>query len=111
MAAAAIATPSQLPIFPESTPDVSMRPSRDLQTSSEDPRSAQKTKASQGNPLSVQLTPKPPGPNQLYKQKNAKYGDWRDDLVRDGYVVVKAVIPKERALAYGDAVFDYLESL
>lgn len=111
MAAAAVATPSQLQIHHEITPEVRESPKLSLQGSYDDPRSAPKTKASDGYPLSVNLTPKPPGPNQLYKQKGTKYGDWRDDLVRDGYVVVKGVIPKERALAYGDAVFDYLESL
>lgn len=28
------------------------------------------------------------------------YGDFRDDLVRDGYCVVKGAIPKERAEGY-----------
>ena len=111
MAAAAIATPPQLPSFSEPTLEVNSPSIRDLHATYEDPRSAPKTKASQGYPLSAGLIPKAPGPNQLYKQKGVRYGDWRDDLVRDGFVVVKSVIPKERALAYGDGVFDYLESL
>jgi len=57
------------------------------------------------------IVPKPPGPNQLYKQKDAVYGDWRDDLARDGFVVVKGAIPRDRALAYGDAFMSYLENL
>ena len=57
------------------------------------------------------IVPKPPGPNQLYKQKDAVYGDWRDDLARDGYVVVKGAVPKDRALAYGDEFMSYLENL
>lgn len=28
------------------------------------------------------------------------YGDFRDDIVRDGYAVVKGVMPKERAEHY-----------
>lgn len=73
-----------------------------------DPTTAPKTKTC---PLPGNLTPKPAGPNQLYKKEGAVYGDFRDDLVRDGYAVVKGVIPRERALAYGDEFFDYLENL
>lgn len=38
------------------------------------------------------------------------FGDFRDDLFRDGYVVVKNVIPRERALAYQQKAFDWLKS-
>ncbi|ORY60383.1 hypothetical protein BCR35DRAFT_346935 [Leucosporidium creatinivorum] len=38
------------------------------------------------------------------------YGDWRDDLAQDGYVVVKAAIPRNRALQLRDAAFSWLES-
>ena len=37
-------------------------------------------------------------------------GDWRDDLARDGYVVVKNVIPKERAQEYQQKAFEWLKS-
>ena len=40
-----------------------------------------------------------------------KYGDWRDDLVRDGFAVIKGAIPKERAEKYADAMFGWLEGL
>lgn len=40
-----------------------------------------------------------------------KYGDWRDDLARDGYAVVKGAIPKERAERYADQMYTWLEGL
>ena len=39
------------------------------------------------------------------------YGDWRDDLVRDGYAVIKGAIPRERADKYADAMYSWLEGL
>lgn len=40
-----------------------------------------------------------------------KYGDWRDDLVRDGYAVIKQAIPRERADKYADKMYSWLEGL
>lgn len=42
---------------------------------------------------------------------DARYGDWRDDLLRDGYAVVKGAIPCERALEYADKMYSLAESL
>lgn len=42
---------------------------------------------------------------------DARYGDWRDDLLRDGYAVVKGAIPRERALEYADKMYSLAESL
>ena len=39
------------------------------------------------------------------------YGDWRDDLARDGYAVVKGAIPRDRADAYADSMYAWLEGL
>jgi hypothetical protein len=39
------------------------------------------------------------------------YGDFRDDLIRDGYAVVKGAIPRERADKYADAMYSWLEGL
>ena len=39
------------------------------------------------------------------------YGDWRDDLIRDGYAIVKGAIPRERADKYADAMYSWLEGL
>jgi hypothetical protein len=55
--------------------------------------------------------PKPSGPNKIFNQEGVTYGDWRDDLVRDGYVVVKGAVPKERIEKYGNDMMSYLENL
>ena len=39
------------------------------------------------------------------------YGDFRDDLVKDGFAIVKGAIPKERAAQYVDDMQTYLEEL
>src|SRR5262249_15128501 len=38
------------------------------------------------------------------------FNDWRDDLIRDGYAVVKGAVPKDRALSYSDRMYSLLES-
>lgn len=40
-----------------------------------------------------------------------KYGDFRDDLIRDGFAVIKGAIPRERADAYAAELYDFLEDL
>jgi hypothetical protein len=42
---------------------------------------------------------------------DTKFGDWRDDLARDGYAVIKGAIPRERADKYADQMFTWLEGL
>ncbi|KAJ4298140.1 hypothetical protein N0V90_006039 [Kalmusia sp. IMI 367209] len=37
-------------------------------------------------------------------------GDWRDELFRDGYVVVKGVLSDQKAQSYVDGMFQWLES-
>lgn len=39
------------------------------------------------------------------------FGDFRDDLTRDGFAIVKGAIPKERALKYADEMYSWLEGL
>ena len=39
------------------------------------------------------------------------FGDWRDDLSRDGYAVIKGAIPRDRALKYSDTFYRYIEDL
>ena len=39
------------------------------------------------------------------------YGDWRDDLIRDGFAVVKGAVPKQRVEQYADQMYNLLESL
>lgn len=41
---------------------------------------------------------------------NVETGDWRDQLYRDGYYVVKGVLPKDKAQSYVDRMFSWLES-
>ncbi|UPL00743.1 hypothetical protein LCI18_011677 [Fusarium solani-melongenae] len=53
----------------------------------------------------------PSGPNRLFAKPGVAYGDWRDDLVRDGFVVVKGAVPLERAEKYGNDILSYLENL
>lgn len=55
--------------------------------------------------------PKPSGPNMVYSKEGATYNDWRDDLVRDGFVVVKGAVPKDRIEQYGEEMMSYLENL
>lgn len=38
------------------------------------------------------------------------FGDWRDNLVNDGYVVLKGVISEARAQYYLNSLFDWLET-
>jgi hypothetical protein len=53
-----------------------------------------------------------PGDGRLkFDGSQGTFGDWRDDLIRDGYAVVKGAIPKDRALNYADRMFALLESL
>lgn len=59
----------------------------------------------------VSRVAQPAGPNKLFTDLDATYGDWRDDLLRDGFVVVKGAIPKERAEKYQDDMLSYLENL
>lgn len=39
------------------------------------------------------------------------FNDWRDDLVRDGYAIIKGAIPSERAGIYADKMLALMESL
>lgn len=39
------------------------------------------------------------------------YGDFRDELSRNGFAVVKDAIPKQRALEYADQMYSWLENL
>lgn len=50
-------------------------------------------------------------PEALRDGVQAEYGDFRDDLIRDGYAVIKDAIPRERAEKYADAMYGWLEGL
>lgn len=47
---------------------------------------------------------------QNKSHQRAETGDWRDDFFRDGFVVIKNVIPKERARQYQSDALTWLES-
>ncbi|PYI12703.1 hypothetical protein BO78DRAFT_402582 [Aspergillus sclerotiicarbonarius CBS 121057] len=60
------------------------------------------------------LTPTPgtstKGQNRMTLDgKPTSYGDFRDDLNRDGYAVIKGAIPLDRAKNYADAFYTYME--
>ena len=40
-----------------------------------------------------------------------KFCDWRDDLARDGYAIVKGAISRKKALQYADRMCSWLEGL
>lgn len=42
---------------------------------------------------------------------NVKYGDFRDDLLQNGFAIVKGAVPRERALNYADGIYEWLEGL
>ena len=39
------------------------------------------------------------------------FGDFRDDLQRDGFAVIKGAVPRERADKYADEMYQWLEDL
>ena len=61
-------------------------------------------------PSSITLQPTQTGKLPL-DGKPTNFGDWRDDLSRDGYAVIKGAIPRDRADAYSDKFFSYIEDL
>lgn len=48
--------------------------------------------------------------SQNTKDQKTEYGDWRDDFFRDGYVIIKGVLPKDRARQYQHEALTWLES-
>jgi hypothetical protein len=40
-----------------------------------------------------------------------EFHDWRDDLARDGYAVVKGAISPAKAIDYSDRMYSWLEGL
>jgi hypothetical protein len=56
------------------------------------------------------LVAKPSGPNKLFSNPNAKHGDFRDDLLRDGFCVVKGAVPREQADRYAEEMYKYVET-
>ena len=53
----------------------------------------------------------PTGQRMAVDGKPTNFGDFRDDLNRDGYAVIKGAVPRDRADAYSDKFYSYLEGL
>jgi hypothetical protein len=47
---------------------------------------------------------------QNTNDQKTHYGDWRDDFFKDGYVIIKGVLPKDRARQYQIEALTWLES-
>jgi hypothetical protein len=56
------------------------------------------------------VVPQPSGPNKLFAKPGHVYGDFRDDVMRDGFCVVKGAVPLERAEKYVEEIYQYLET-
>ncbi|KGB79146.2 hypothetical protein CNBG_4984 [Cryptococcus deuterogattii R265] len=59
--------------------------------------------------LNLKSDSQPAAATPLTINLNQHFGDWRDDLARDGFVILKGAIPRERALAYRQSFFDWVE--
>lgn len=46
----------------------------------------------------------------LNDKNSEQYGDWRDEFNEKGYIVLKNVVPKERALKYRNKMMNWLGS-
>jgi hypothetical protein len=44
-------------------------------------------------------------------KEESAFGDFRDDLQRDGFAVVKGAVPRENADKYAEQMFQWLEDL
>lgn len=64
--------------------------------------------------MTASTTISPEVANRLFLRgasPEAEFGDFRDDLQRDGFVVVKGAVPRERADAYAEEMYKWLEDL
>jgi hypothetical protein len=48
---------------------------------------------------------------QVDGRADPSFGDWCDDLIRDGYAIIKGAVPQERALSYADRLLSLAETL
>lgn len=44
-------------------------------------------------------------------KEESSFGDFRDDLQRDGFAIVKGAVPREEADKYADQIYQWLEDL
>ena len=69
------------------------------------------TTTATSSPQNVTLTTTTPKQPMVLDGRITNYGDFRDDLNRDGYAVIKGAIPRDRADAYADKFLSYIEGL
>jgi hypothetical protein len=63
-------------------------------------------------PTVVEFIPTADPNHKLFTRgRDHKYGDFRDDLIKDGFAVVKGAIPRERADGYAAELYKFLEEL
>jgi hypothetical protein len=55
------------------------------------------------------MAPSRVSPPPTAQEPTKEYGDFRDELFRDGFVVVKSAVPRERALSYQNSALGWLE--
>ncbi|KAL4791477.1 hypothetical protein BDV19DRAFT_401244 [Aspergillus venezuelensis] len=60
--------------------------------------------------MSATQTATPSAMSQGPIRVTGNYGDWRDDLHENGYVVIKGAIPRPRAIQYQQRAFAWLKS-
>lgn len=65
----------------------------------------------QALPPSIKIAPRSANAALKVDGTDPTFGDWRDDLVRDGFAVIKGAIPRERADQYADQMYSWLEGL
>lgn len=61
-------------------------------------------------PMRITVQPRRQGAMKV-DGTDGKFGDWRDDFIRDGYAVIKGAVPRERAEKYADSMYSWLEGL
>ncbi|GAA6028944.1 hypothetical protein JCM8097_001518 [Rhodosporidiobolus ruineniae] len=54
-------------------------------------------------------TPPPWLVNDIISLSAGPYGDWRDNLAPDGFAIIRGAVPEERALAYRERFYGWLE--
>lgn len=48
-------------------------------------------------------------PHAILPDTTTTYGDWRDDLYKDGFAIIKGAVPADRASGYVESMTQWLE--
>ena len=70
---------------------------------------AKQSKMSATTTTPITSSQKGPSGRLFAEGLDKKYGDFRDDLVKNGYAVIKGAVPRDRALGYANSIYDWLE--